>query len=507
MNCIEEYSLNINPDRKSDNNVEFMINQDNNNLGCFKKNNPLYNSLNYKHSNILIDQFENEDKLFEPKLIYIKRGSTEFDPIKFKGSYVTKDKNNPFVHSFNDFHLNSFLAGQKKIAYNHKKGLLEVPSPTFIDYGHLNENVLPLSTENIFKGHRKDTMLGLVLTDKALAQKFNGVVTKMMKSMVSSFFSRKPISLSVSIFEPKSTLQRISESWIFSQKFLSIACIYSNNPLERFKNCISFAISGFYISARQLKPFNPILGETFEGKLSENISIYCEQISHYPTIARFLLIDNLLKYKFYGFHEFLTKNKKLGSLVTVERKGPNTIHFSDGIKIIYNIPKLRLINCTSDIDRSSYFKGYMICVDTINNLKAVIKFAGNKNKINDFEGYIQNFNFPKNYKFDVIAENKYAKSKTAKLNVLSNIKGSWLDCLYFDDKIYWNVNDEIPETVSTIKYPIPSDGRFREDLIWVYRSFYNAKDEGEKSKFLEYAQLWKTFLEQKQRIDRELRNK
>ena len=37
------------------------------------------------------------------------------------------------------------------------------------------------------------------------------------------------------------------------------------------------------------KPFNPILGETFESVLSDGSRVYVEQISHHPPISAFQL--------------------------------------------------------------------------------------------------------------------------------------------------------------------------------------------------------------------------
>jgi hypothetical protein len=38
----------------------------------------------------------------------------------------------------------------------------------------------------------------------------------------------------------------------------------SFNPIERIKMIITMAMSGLHLNARQTKPFNPILGETYE---------------------------------------------------------------------------------------------------------------------------------------------------------------------------------------------------------------------------------------------------
>jgi hypothetical protein len=59
-----------------------------------------------------------------------------------------------------------------------------------------------------------------------------------------------------------------------------------SNPLEKIKYSTAFAITRFHLSGSQSKPFNPILGETFQAKILDT-DFYMEQISHHPPIVRF----------------------------------------------------------------------------------------------------------------------------------------------------------------------------------------------------------------------------
>jgi len=71
------------------------------------------------------------------------------------------------------------------------------------------------------------------------------------------------VSLPVRIFEARSTLHRISDNWGTGSKYFNKIANLSN-PIERMKNYIAFAISGLHMGIKQLKPFNPILGETYQ---------------------------------------------------------------------------------------------------------------------------------------------------------------------------------------------------------------------------------------------------
>ena len=64
--------------------------------------------------------------------------------------------------------------------------------------------------------------------------------------------------------EPRSLLERFTDMWGSSSHFLSLASS-ANDPIERLKYVVAFAISGIHMSVKQSKPFNPILGETYEG--------------------------------------------------------------------------------------------------------------------------------------------------------------------------------------------------------------------------------------------------
>jgi hypothetical protein len=70
------------------------------------------------------------------------------------------------------------------------------------------------------------------------------------------------VSLPVRIFEPRSTIERISDWWSFMPIYLRIASD-SNNSIFRFKLTVTMALAGLYNQVKQKKPFNPILGETF----------------------------------------------------------------------------------------------------------------------------------------------------------------------------------------------------------------------------------------------------
>ena len=61
----------------------------------------------------------------------------------------------------------------------------------------------------------------------------------------------------------------------------------------------------------------------------------------------------------------------------------------------------------------------------------------------------------------------------------------------FGDKVYWDIDQVLPNWIRPVDNPLPSDGRYREDLIWLFRSFYLSKDQEETQKYEDLAQCWK----------------
>jgi Oxysterol-binding protein len=85
------------------------------------------------------------------------------------------------------------------------------------------------------------------------------------------------VALPVTINEGRSYLERIADGWCFGPQFLNRAATSTVDPLERFKLVATFALSGLHNTCRPGKPFNPILGETFEGVFKDGTKLFCEQ--------------------------------------------------------------------------------------------------------------------------------------------------------------------------------------------------------------------------------------
>ena len=179
-----------------------------------------------------------------------------------------KDKNNPYIYSYIDWHPFSFCTGHRKWGY--ENGELKAPSPIFLD----NEEWCKkkdVSKNEILKGILIRDDVGLLLVDPLICAKFNGMLTDLVKQILKVVFGHK-ISLNVKLFEPLSLTQTLLNYFSFAPTFIIPAVNKNINAINRMKYVISLGISGLYMNAKQLKPFNPLICETFQGYFDvENI--------------------------------------------------------------------------------------------------------------------------------------------------------------------------------------------------------------------------------------------
>ena len=70
------------------------------------------------------------------------------------------------------------------------------------------------------------------------------------------------VSLPIKIFEPRSFLEKTAADFAYSPFFLNKAYA-ATDPLERFKIITTFFFTNLHLEPQMVKPFNPILGETF----------------------------------------------------------------------------------------------------------------------------------------------------------------------------------------------------------------------------------------------------
>lgn len=120
--------------------------------------------------------------------------------------------------------------------------------------------------------------------EKVKAQ--NGVLKELLKSMGKNIMSGKGIlnlSLPVTIFGTHSFLSNLCNSYAYAPRFLEKAA-REKNPIDKLKMVVAFNISAFIAELQMEKPFNPILGQTYQATI-DGCPVFGEQISHHPPIS------------------------------------------------------------------------------------------------------------------------------------------------------------------------------------------------------------------------------
>ncbi|CAH9074895.1 unnamed protein product [Cuscuta europaea] len=91
------------------------------------------------------------------------------------------------------------------------------------------------------------------------------------------------VTLPVLIFEPMTMLQKMAELMEYSH--LLDSADDCEDPYMRLVYSTSWAISVYYAFQRTWKPFNPILGETYELVNHGGVTFISEQVSHHPPMS------------------------------------------------------------------------------------------------------------------------------------------------------------------------------------------------------------------------------
>ena len=125
--------------------------------------------------------------------------------------------------------------------------------------------------------------------------------------------------------EPVSLLQRISESMAYASLLNSAAD--EKDASTRMQWAVAFAVSGIsYNIGRLTKPFNPLLGETYELQ-QPDYRILFEQVGHHPPVTAFHAEGRSTKFVYRG--TTFPKTKFWGKSIEFIPKGTTTLEFPE----------------------------------------------------------------------------------------------------------------------------------------------------------------------------------
>lgn len=149
----------------------------------------------------------------------------------------------------------------------------------------------------------------------------------MIKDNVGKDLTR--VCLPVYFNEPISSLQKCFEDMEYSY-LLDRAYEHgkAGNSLQRILNVAAFAVSAYASSeGRHCKPFNPLLGETYEADYPDRgIRFFSEKVSHHPTLIACHCEGR--GWKFWGDSNL--RSKFCGTSIQLDPVGILTVEFDDG---------------------------------------------------------------------------------------------------------------------------------------------------------------------------------
>uniref|UniRef100_A0A0D9XM96 PH domain-containing protein n=1 Tax=Leersia perrieri TaxID=77586 RepID=A0A0D9XM96_9ORYZ len=149
----------------------------------------------------------------------------------------------------------------------------------------------------------------------------------MIKDNVGKDLTR--VCLPVYFNEPLSSLQKCFEDLEYSY-LLDRAYEYGSrgNGLMRILHVAAFAVSGYASTdSRPCKPFNPLLGETYEADFPEKgIRFFSEKVSHHPMVMACHCEGK--GWKFWADSNL--KSKFWGQSIQLDPSGVLTLEFDDG---------------------------------------------------------------------------------------------------------------------------------------------------------------------------------
>ena len=302
------------------------------------------------------------------------------------------------------------------------------------------------------------------------------------------------ISLPVFMFDKRTLHIAFAYEQKFAPIFLTKAAL-SIDKFERLKWVTTYLMSCLHFSVIQLKPFNPIIGETFQCRVG-NIDIYVEQTVNHPITLNIYCKEINGNFIMYGY--LITDASVYVNTLYSTRLGKCFIKFKDGTIFQIRLPQISLKGISMG-DRLYNYINKCLVQDLTNGLCAYIEMDP------DEPGYISSFfkskkTFPDFFRGKIVDLKDVTIDENGGNHILvknakgyGNIEGEWTSYISFDNVEYWN-NDKIKGfTVYSHNYTLPSDGRFRGDLINLIKGDQEA------------SQVEKEKLEVRQRQDRKLR--
>jgi hypothetical protein len=178
---------------------------------------------------------------------------------------------------------------------------------------------------------------GIKLENPETTQKMRNALKKLIyevgRKILLGNFDLSQVSYPIECLEPRSVLDMYAEVARPIAVYLNAAA-QSTDALFRMKMVMTSAVAFMKHCHEFCKPFNPILGETYQAILADGSRVNVEQICHHPPVAAIIIDGPRNLYRFTGTCE-LAPLPSLNSM-RLRVRGFKQVEFADGTTIRYD---------------------------------------------------------------------------------------------------------------------------------------------------------------------------
>lgn len=219
---------------------------------------------------------------------------------------------------------------------------------------------------------------GLACNDDQLLKEMRDAIMVWIKSMgrqiLAGHLNLVNTSFPVLMFEPRSYLQKLADPWVYPDYINAAAA--ATDPLDRMKLLVTWVVAGMWKGFDAWKkPFNPILGETWQASLEGGISLFMEQVSHHPPVSAYQLVGPGGSWKFSGWSQpAVAPVVKFYGIKTLA-KGRRRFEMPDGTSLDFYMPHYAIKGVVYAARPRAEVLGVLRIVDKANHLEAVVAFG------------------------------------------------------------------------------------------------------------------------------------
>lgn len=256
----------------------------------------------------------------------------------------------------------------------------------------------------------------------------NSMISDLVKAAM-----KEKATLPITYNEPISMLQRQVETFQFYNLLQSSFNLKNNVPYQ-LAYIAAFVVADVSLSInRLLKPFNPILGETYEYiDLDHKFRAFCEQVSHHPPISAYLIEGENITV--YGDTKHKHKTMLLKGAIEMNFSSKTHILFHSDVKS-YNDKNnsfQKNNSCLNDKTLSNLIKNDLYLNNSFTNSKNDIEINNEKSNFFKEAHNISNSNSKNNSNL------RYSKTITNS----NNIRNSSKEIYSVNNNNYLNNNDD-----------------------------------------------------------------